>query len=130
MLEALSETLKRHVPDLVAAYLFGSRARDEAGPASDYDIAVLVGRPLDSQFRWALQEELAVLVHANVDLVDLRRASTVMRVQVLKDGRVLVDNDRSARELFEATALSDYARLNEERRQILADIRDRGTVHG
>lgn len=53
-----------------------------------------------------------------------------MRMQVLKDGRVLFDGDRTARELFEATAFSAYARLNEERRGILADIAARGNVYG
>jgi hypothetical protein len=72
--------------------------------------------------RWKLQEALAALAHKNVDLVDLRRATTVMRVQVLRDGRLLADLQPSVRASFEASALSAYARLNEERRGILQDI--------
>ena len=64
-------------------YLFGSRAREDAGPDSDIDLAVLTLGNLDPVERWILQEDLAALAHQNVDLVDLRRASTVMRVQVL-----------------------------------------------
>jgi hypothetical protein len=65
-----------------------------------------------------------------VDLIDLRSASTVMRVQVLEHGIVLYERNSGNRQAFEATALSAYARLNEERRGIIHDIRQRGRVHG
>lgn len=109
---------------------FGSRARGDSLTGSDYDIALLGPKPVDPVDRWNLQEELASTVHANVDLVDLRRASAVPRVQILKDAVIILDAAGPARELFEATALADYARLNEERRGILADVIARGSVHG
>jgi predicted nucleotidyltransferase len=130
MFETLREILERRIPGLIAIYAFGSRVRDHARPDSDFDLAILGAAPLEPQRRWELQQELAVAARADVDLVDLRRASTVMRTQVLKDARLLLDGDRPARELFEATALSDYARLNEERRGILEDIAARGNVYG
>lgn len=80
--------------------------------------------------RFELQERLAALLHADVDLVDLTRASSVLRVQVLEHGSVLYDGDPAARALFEATALASYARLNEERAGILDDVRRTGRVHG
>jgi hypothetical protein len=43
---------------------------------------------------------------------------------------VLLDAQPSPRSAFEAFALSAYARLNEERREILNDVRARGRVHG
>ena len=52
------------------------------------------------------------------------------RLNLLQDARLLDDRDPTARALFEATALSACARLNVERRQILADVRERGTVYG
>ena len=50
--------------------------------------------------------------------------------QIVTTGVVLHEGDGAARALFETTALSDYARLNEERAGILDDIRRRGTIHG
>jgi hypothetical protein len=76
-----------------------------------------------------MQEELALRLGRNVDLVDLQRASTVLRVRVLDQGRALWDDATTARAMFEAHTLSDYARLNEERRAILADVQSRGTVY-
>ena len=126
----LVATVSDRVPGLAAVYVFGSQAREDAGPDSDIDLAVLTLGNLDPVERWKLQEDLAAQAHQNVDLVDLRRASTVMRVQVLRDGRLLADLHPSIRTSFEASALSAYARLNEERREILNDIAARGRVYG
>jgi predicted nucleotidyltransferase len=128
--DSLIATVSDRLPGVAAVYLFGSQARDDAGPDSDIDLAVLTLGNLDPVDRWKLQEDLAAQAHRNVDLVDLRRASTVMRVQVLRDGRLLADVQPSVRASFEAIALSAYAHLNEERREILKDIAARGCVYG
>jgi|WetSurMetagenome_2_1015567.scaffolds.fasta_scaffold975254_1 uncharacterized protein len=128
--DSLVATVSDRLPGLAAVYLFGSQARQDAGPDSDIDLAVLTLDNLGQVERWKLQEDLAAQVHRNVDLVDLRHASTVMRVQVLRDGRLLADVRPSVRANFEASALSAYARLNEERRGILNDIAARGRVYG
>ncbi len=127
--DALVTALREELPDLQAIYLFGSRGRGEEHAGSDVDVAVLGPRPIDPVGRWELQERLAVLVHAPVDLVDLRAASTVMRVQVLDGSTLLFEADAPARALFEATALGAYARLEEERRGILDDVHRTGHVY-
>lgn len=128
-LRSVLEPLLSDVTDLVALYRFGSRAAGEAHPRSDLDLALLAA-PLDPMERFELQERIARQLAIDVDLVDLRRASTVLLVQVIDRGEVLIDASPIEREHFEARALSDYARLQEERRGILDDIRDRGSVHG
>jgi uncharacterized protein len=128
--EDLAAAVAARVPGIVAIYLFGSRARGDGTADSDIDLAVLAQNRLDPVERWKLQEDLAALAHRNVDLVDLRQASTVMRVQVLRDAVVLLDAQPAPRAAFEAFALSAYARLNEERGAILNDVRARGRVHG
>jgi predicted nucleotidyltransferase len=117
-------------PDAIAIYLFGSHARGDARDDSDVDLAVLPARPIPHVRRWETQEKLAARLGRDVDLVDLLSASAVMRVQVLVRSRVLLDANPFARKHFEATALSDYARLQEERRGILEDVKRRGHVHG
>ncbi len=129
-LERLTRELRARIPDLIAIYLFGSRARNDGNSASDFDLAVLAGQRLAPLERWELQERLAVLAGSDVDLVDLSQSSTVLRVQVITGGRLLYETDRNARASFEATALGSYARLNEERGAILRDIAETGRVHG
>ena len=130
IVEPLVEAIQARVEGLTAVYLFGSRARGDALPDSDIDVAILATRKMDPVERWKLQEDLASLGHRDVDLVDLRQASTVMRVQVLKDALLLLDLAPSARQAFEAVALGAYARLNLERRGILADVATRSRAHG
>jgi predicted nucleotidyltransferase len=129
-LDAIVDTLRRLIPGCVAIYLFGSHAAGTARRDSDIDLAVLAPAPLGDEERWHLAQTLAVALGRDVDLVDLRRASAVMRVQVLESGKLLFESDSTQRQEFEAIALSDYARLNEERQGILADIRARGSVYG
>ena len=57
-----------------------------------------------------------------VDLIDLARSSTVLRKEVLGNGRLLYETAPDRRAEFEMYALSDYARLNEERSPVLAAL--------
>ena len=87
-------------------------------------VVYLRGRSLARYSR--LEEKL----RQSVDLIDLRKASAVFRVQILKDAALLVDTDPGRRAEFECFALANYARLNEERAGILEDVRRSGRVHG
>ena len=122
--------IRSAVPDLVAVYRFGSSVSHERGPGSDIDLAVLAAAPLDPVHRFELQERLASALAQSVDLVDLRNASPVMAIQVIGKGRLLLDNDASARGRFEDLTYGAYARLNEERRGILERVAAEGTVYG
>jgi predicted nucleotidyltransferase len=126
----LVDAIVAALPDVVAVYLFGSEASGETLPDSDLDIAVLTRAPVGPVQRWDLQERLASLVHRDVDLLVLGSASTVMRMQVVQNGRLLFDADPTARGEFEAMVFSDYARLQSERRAIIEDATGRGQIHG
>jgi hypothetical protein len=69
--------------------------------------------------RWNLAQDLANLLKREVDLVDLRKASTVMRMQVISLGQYLYESNRQERDRFEDYVFSSYARLNEERKEIM-----------
>jgi len=122
--------LQAAVDDLVAVYRFGSTVSGHTRVDSDVDLAVLAGRPLQPVFRFELQEQLASALHRNVDLVDLRVASTVMASQIVTTGVLLHEVDAAARNIFEDYVYGRYARLNEERRGILERIASEGTVYG
>ena len=127
--DALVTMLKKEVPDLIAIYQFGSQAKGATNKESDVDVAFLASRPLQAIQRFDLEQELASLVKKNVDLIDLRESSTVMRMQVISSGCCLFSIDDAEREQFETFVYSSYARLNEERRLILDDIQKRGSVY-
>jgi predicted nucleotidyltransferase len=127
--DRLLDVLRSRVPGLVAVYVFGSSETGLAHPASDLDLAVLAATRIDAMARWELQGALASSAGRPVDLVDLRSASTVMRMQVVSTGRVLFAPDRAEVDRFEMYVLADYCRLNEERRAILDDVKRRGRVY-
>ena len=129
--EKLVCIIESRIGPLQALYLFGSVAREQGRHDSDVDLAVLLESPLTELARWELAQELAVTFGKDVDLVDLRSASTVMRSQILHSSQKLYEQvDVAPVAAFEDFIVSDYARLNEERAGILADIATRGSVHG
>jgi predicted nucleotidyltransferase len=126
----IADLIRAAVPEVVAVYRFGSTANGSAGPASDVDVAFLAARPFDPVGRFDLQERLAARLGRDVDLVDLQRASTVLRMQVLSRGRLLGSWDDTGRRAFEDRTYCAYVRLNEERRPILERIAREGRIHG
>lgn len=122
--------LRDAIPEVVAVYRFGSTATGGQRPDSDVDLAVLAPSPLDPVRRFELQEQLAVALRCDVDLVDLRRASTVMAMQVVSTGKTIAVFDAAEQERFEDYVFGSYARLNEERREILRQVLKEGSVHG
>jgi predicted nucleotidyltransferase len=125
-LRALGDAL----PEATTAYLFGSTAAGDSGPSSDLDLAVLASDPIAPDRLMRARERLAELAHRDVDLIDLTRVPTVMQAQIVSTGRVLRDADPAQRETFETRVYSAYARLNEERREILERIQREGRIHG
>ncbi len=113
-----------------AIYVFGSHATGQIHSESDLDLAVLASTPMADVERYDLAQSLASNVGCDVDLIDLRAATTVLRIQVIAHGQCLYRADAAAAEAFEDFVFSDYARLNEERAGILEEIARRGAVHG
>ena len=104
---------------LFAVYLFGSAAHGETNRESDADLAFLGSPPREALRVFEAAQDAAVLLDRDVDLVDLTGASTVLRARVVGSGRRIHTGDEEAVETFEMYALSDYARLEEERVQPL-----------
>lgn len=127
---ALVARLRPALRDLRWLALFGSRARGDATRDSDGDVALLACDPIADERLRALRSDLEIAVRCDVHLIDLRRASTVLRSQVVADADVLFTTGDADTEQFLDFVLSDYARLNEERRDIVRDVRERGSVHG
>ncbi|BBO80287.1 type VII toxin-antitoxin system MntA family adenylyltransferase antitoxin [Desulfosarcina ovata] len=125
----LIEEICSTVHSCVAIYRFGSWGTAAQRKGSDIDIAVLAASPLDPVGRWDLAQKLASIAGRDVDLVDLLRASTVLRMQVVAYGERLHCVDAEAAERFEDNVFSSYAKLNEERRLILEDVNRRGSVY-
>ncbi len=119
---------------LRVAILFGSAASGRLHSASDIDVGILpiepdlpLGRELE------LQADLERLCGRPVDLVRLDLASTLLRWEVARGGRVLLDKPAGSAARFQAQAAiehADFAPLFEAgaerwRRAVLARTRPR-----
>lgn len=111
-LEEASQFLQQQ-PDILLAYLFGSHARQQAGPQSDVDIALL----LDEQERSALDllerrldlaAKLDKILLVAVDVVLLNRASLLLQGQVLGEGQLRYAVDQPTRVGYEAYTRALY----------------------
>lgn len=122
---ALLEAARGALPDLLALYAFGSRIRGGANAESDLDLAVLVDGKPDVVALW----ELAEIAGCEVDLIDLRAASTVLQYQVVATGKRLWAKDARAA-IYESFILSEKTALDEARAGLLEDIQKESRIHG
>lgn len=127
--DSVVDLLRQRIPSLSAVWFFGSHTSGDAGPDSDLDVAFLGDDPPGPMAIWDLSGELQDRVGVQVDLVDLRGATTVFQYQVVTKGERVWARDSGAA-VYESFILSERTALEEARRPLLEEIRREGRVHG
>jgi hypothetical protein len=91
------------------AYLFGSCARDAAGPLSDIDLAVYLDKRFDHfSARLQFMEELDRLLKGHpLDLVILNNAPLILQYEVIRESIIMKEN-KKRRIPFETGVLREY----------------------
>ena len=115
--------LRQKIRNLAGLYLFGSYATEMHTSRSDLDIAFLTSEKISAVERWKIQEELASLIDKDIDLIDLKDGSVVLRAQVVENGKRIYTGNAYECDSFEMVTYSMYADLNESRMDILNDIK-------
>ena len=111
LLPALRDTF--HRCGVALAYLYGSQARDDAGPLSDVDVAVLFQPDVSRSDRGdrlihLIGELTSVFKRSDVFVADLVNASPLLRHRVYRHGILLFCADDRIRVKFMTEALRDY----------------------
>ncbi len=86
--------------------LFGSAVLGKVHKQSDIDLAFLFDKPVDIL---SLTNRVIRLLHAdNIDVVDLRRASPLLKFSVVKNGRLLYERQPGMFNEFYSLAFRMY----------------------
>ena len=109
-------------------YLFGSYAVGKTRDDSDLDLAFLSSKEIDDYQRFLTAQKLASKLNIDIDLVDLAKASTVFKTQIIQ-GNLIFAKNKQQKQQFELLTLKKYSRLNEERKEIIEKI-ERGAGNG
>jgi uncharacterized protein len=125
LLERLRRALQAG-PKLRLALVFGSAARDQAGPDSDVDVAILPEDPeLTLADELALQAQLSSTVAREVDLVRLDHCYPAIRWRVANEGLVLLANPAFEVSRFRARAGVEHAEYEPQLRKAAERFRRR-----
>ena len=116
-------------PDAMAIYAFGSQVSGHAHAHSDLDLAVLLKGYAEPLTLFDVASHLAEIIDRDVDLLDLRAASTVMQFQVIYYGQRLYGKHLDV-DLFELAVISEKTSFDESRALLLNDIQQRGSIYG
>ncbi len=91
-------------PEVLAAYLYGSRAAGTAGRTSDVDIAIHTHpfqTPRESfDAKLGYHREISDIIKKNPDIVFLQEAGELLAYQILKHGKLLFERDRQTHRSF------------------------------
>ncbi len=64
-----------------------------------------------------------------IDLIDLRGAGAVFKIEIIMKGERIFTGDLEQTEIFEMLSLSLYQKLNEERKEIVEDFYRTGRAY-
>lgn len=104
-------------------YIFGSIITNRVRNDSDIDIAILTDKNIDEYQLYMMSQQLADDLKREVDIVDLKRASTVFKAEVLRNGKLIYNSDNQEKMIFQLGVLQDYVFLNERRREIINKLK-------
>lgn len=109
MFERLRRVLEAE-HDVAYAILFGSGARGALRPASDVDIAIELrpGAPRDNVTLGRLTARLESAAERQVDVVLIDTAPAPLAYRIFRDGRILLDTDRTALVARKARVILEY----------------------
>lgn len=127
LLAAAKDAVLARFPEAFAIYVYGSRATGKPARHSDLDLALLLPHDAAAWDKLTVTDELSRALGVEVDVVDLDRASDVLRHEVLETGQLLYARDPDRLLAWEGTAITRYQRHREEVREILEDFARTGT---
>lgn len=130
--QAAVPKILEQVPYLKLLVVFGSRARGDHVPSSDWDFALLFDEDLRQQYEpeggwncyrsWGVLQRILNLGDDEIDWVDLKDASNLLAHAIARDGVVVYESQPGLFEQFQQKSLITPQQLKAIRREQKATI--------
>jgi uncharacterized protein len=128
------------VPYLKLLVLFGSRARGDHSPSSDWDFALLFDEDLRQQYEpgggwncfrsWGILQKILGLGDDEMDWVDLKDASDLLAHAIARDGVVIYEGEPRIFQRFKQNHLKSDAEMQQIRKELRDLVRSKLKVWG
>jgi uncharacterized protein len=129
-IQAVIPQILEQVPYLKLLVLFGSRARGDNFPSSDWDFALLFDEVLRQRYEsgggwncyrsWGVLQHILGLGDDEMDWIDLKDASELLAHAIARDGVVIYESEP---ELFQEFR-QQHLKSDAEMKQIRKELRD------
>lgn len=105
-----AEAYLKSRPDISFAYLFGGFAKGKLTPLSDIDIAVYLSESEDyTEKKMDILGTLTELLETDeIDLVILNTSALTLRMKILENKKIIVDNNPFLRHRYESLTMREY----------------------
>jgi uncharacterized protein len=123
-LESLSQSVQQVLPKTRAAWVFGSFVRGQIRADSDIDLAIDF-LDTDEMQRLLAKQQLASMFGRDVDLLDFKKAPTVMQYQILATGQELFSRDPVRTLNYNTFVQSEYQKIQRWRKPMIQEISKR-----
>lgn len=126
LVDAIPEILEK-APYLTLLVLFGSRARGDASPQSDWDFAFLCDEGQrqdyekggwDAYRMWGILQNAYDLSDEQIDIVDIKDCSELMAHYIAKEGKIIYTRSPELFKDFQHKSLMSDGSLKAMRRQL------------
>lgn len=126
------EIIREIFSDVMAIYIFGSYGTEFENEKSDIDIAVLLENNFPSdEYDLKVKDcilRLNIKYGREIDLINIRKVSTVFMYDIIMNGKLIFRIKDSKVDEFEMYVISKYQKLNEERADIINNIKKTGKI--
>lgn len=131
-IQSVIPQILEQVPYLRLLVLFGSRARGDHFPSSDWDFALLFDEELRQQYElgggwncyrsWSVLQQILGLGDDEMDWVDLKNASDLLAHEIAQDGVAIYEGEPGLFEQFRQKSLMTQQQLKAIRREQKVEI--------
>ena len=111
------KTFFKDKTDAALVFLFGSFVRKQITAYSDIDIGIFFKKAPDIYEINDIKEDLSASLKRDVDVVVLNDASPILRMQVLKNGILIIERDKNDFSIFYGDTVKQYDDLKIIRRK-------------